>query len=50
MTDEIPDGFAEALDDNGYPPAPAFDNEIGVMLDDVEVHGVEFDRLEMMEY
>lgn len=50
MTDEIPDGFADALDNNGYPPTPAFDNEIGVMLDDVEVDGVEFDRLELMVY
>jgi len=50
MSDELPDGFSEALEENGYPPAPAFDNEIGVMLDGVEINGVEFDRVEIMVY
>jgi hypothetical protein len=50
MTDELPEGFDEALEKNGYPPAPSFDNEIGVMLDDVEINGIKFDRVELMVY
>jgi hypothetical protein len=50
MNDEFPDGFGEALDKNGYPPGPAIDSEIGVMLDDVQINGIKFDRVEMMVY
>lgn len=50
MDNNFPDGFGDALDENGYPPGPVMDNEIGVMLDGVEIKGVEFDRVEMMVY